>query len=96
MTRIALGDLLVEVRDEPGGEGVIQVMAVLPEPGSAHSVLCSMARVIDAVREYERFEYSLESIAGYSTLSFTAYYTDIFEAYRNIEPVLRVLAEASK
>ena len=96
MTRIALGDLLVEVRDEPGGEGVIQVMAVMPEPGSARSVLCSMARVIDAVRGYERFEYSLESIAGYSTLSFTAYYTDIFEAYRNIEPVLRVLAEASK
>ena len=96
MTRIALGDLLIEVRDEPGGEGVIQVMAVMPEPGSAHDVLCSMARVIDAVRGYERFEYSLEPIAGYSTLSFTAYYTDIFEAYRNIEPVLRVLAETSK
>ena len=96
MTRIALGDLLVEVRDEPGGEGVIQVMAVMPEPGSAHGVLCPMARVIDAIRGYERYEYSLESIAGYSTLSFTAYYTDIFEAYRNIEPVLRVLAEASK
>ena len=96
MTRVALGDLLVEVRDEPGGNGVIQVMTVMPEPGSASSVLCTMARVMDAIEGYERYEYGMETIAGYSTLSFTAYYTDIFEAYRRFEPVLRVLAEARR